>query len=148
MSNWHLAQINVGELKRERGDPVVQPFFDVLDEINALAEKSPGFVWRLEDETGNATGIQIAPEAKFILNMSVWEGFDALFNFVYRSQHTPVMARRKDWFEHFGSTYQALWWVPAGHTPTIDEAIARLWVLEKYGPSPRAFHFKARFDPE
>lgn len=142
---WHLAQINVGTLTAPAGDARVQPFFDALDRINALADASPGFVWRLQSDSGNATDIQVAPDPRFILNMSVWTDADALFAFVYRSAHTPVMAGRRDWFAVSASAYQALWWVPAGHVPSIDEGLSRLWMLDAFGPSPAAFTFKARF---
>src|SRR5437764_14253159 len=99
--DWHLAQINVGNLVAPPGDPSVQPFFDALDRVNALAEAAPGFVWRLQGEGGNATGIQVSPDPLFILNMSVWTDADSLFAFVYRSAHTPVMARRRDYFGRF-----------------------------------------------
>ena len=94
--DWHLAQINIGRLAAPKGDPRVAGFFDNLDRINALAERSPGFVWRLQDEAGNATGIEYAPDPLLMLNMSVWTDADALFDYVYRTAHTPVMARRRD----------------------------------------------------
>ena len=92
---WHIAQINVGTLVAPPGDPRVQPFFDSLDRINALADASPGFVWRLQDEGGNATSLRVSPDPLFIITMSVWTDPDALFAFVYRSAHTPVMAQRR-----------------------------------------------------
>ncbi len=142
---WHLAQINVGRLTAPPDDPRVQPFFDALDRINALADQSPGFVWRLQDEGGNATAIQVAPDPLFILNMSVWTDADALFAFVYRSAHTPVMGRRREYFARFDGAYQALWWLPAGTIPTVNDGLSRLWYLDRFGPSPHAFTFKSRF---
>jgi hypothetical protein len=142
---WHLAQINVGRLVAPQGDPRTADFFAALDRINALADASPGFVWRLQDESGNATGIRTTPDPLFAVNMSVWENADALFTFVYRSAHTPVMARRREFFQPFEGLYQALWWIPAGHHPTVDEGLARLWRLEHYGPTSDAFTFKSRF---
>lgn len=142
---WHLAQINIGRLVAPAGDPRVQPFFDALDRVNALADGHPGFVWRLQDDSGNATALQPTPDPLLAVNMSVWRDADALFDFVYRSAHTVVMARRRDYFDRFDGAYQALWWVSAGHIPTIDEGLARLWQLDRYGPSPNAFTFKARF---
>lgn len=142
---WHLAQINIGRLVAPRGDPRVQPFFDALDRINALAEASPGFVWRLKDEGGNATDMALGGDPLLIPNMSVWTDADALFDFVYRSAHTPVMARRRDYFARFEGAYQALWWVEAGTVPTVNDGLARLWLLDRLGPSPQAFTFKARF---
>jgi Domain of unknown function (DUF3291) len=142
---WHLAQINVRRLVAPRGDARTADFFTALDRINALADASPGFVWRLQDESGNATGIRTTPDPLFAVNMSVWKNADALFEFVYRSAHMPVMARRREFFEPFEGPYQALWWMPAGHQPAVDEGLARLWRLEHYGPSSEAFTFKCRF---
>ena len=143
--DWQLAQINVGRLVAPQGDARVQPFFDALDRINALAESSRGFVWRLKSESGNATDILTTSDPLFIVNMSVWSDADALFSFVYRSSHTPVMAQRRQYFGPFEGAYQALWWIPAGHRPSVDEGLSRLWRLDRYGPTPHAFTFKVRF---
>jgi hypothetical protein len=143
--DWHLAQVNIGRLVAPRGDPRVTPFFEALDRINALAEASPGFVWRLKDEAGNATSIQYSPDPLLIPNMSVWTDAESLFDFVYRSAHTPVMARRRDYFERFEGAYQALWWIPAGTVPTVNDALSRLWMIDRFGPTQDAFTFKARF---
>jgi hypothetical protein len=145
MTAWHLAQINVGRLIALPGDMRVQPFFEALDRINALADASPGFVWRLQDESGNATNLRPTADPLFAVNMSLWRNADALFAFVYRSADTPEMARRKEYFERFDGAYQALWWVPAGHIPSVDEGLARLWRLDRYGPTEQAFTFKSRF---
>lgn len=142
---YHLAQINIGRLVAPKGDQRVQPFFDALDRINALAEASPGFVWRLKDDGGNATDIAIGPDPLLIPNMSVWHDADALFAFVYRSAHTPEMARRREYFDRYEGAYQALWWVPAGTLPTLSDGLSRLWLLDRFGSSPQAFTFKARF---
>ena len=144
-ADWHLAQINIGKLVAPHGDPRVQPFFDALDRINAIADASPGFVWRLQDDSGNAMGISYSPDPLLAVNMSVWRDADALFEFVYRSSHTPVMARRRDYFQKFDGTFQALWWLPAGEVPTVSDGLSRLWLLERFGPCPQAFTFKARF---
>jgi Domain of unknown function (DUF3291) len=142
---WQLAQINVGRLVAPQGDARVQPFFDALDRVNALADSSPGFVWRLQSESGNATDILTTSDPLFLVNMSVWSDADALFNFVYRSAHTSVMAQRRQYFEPFEGAYQALWWIAAGHRPSVDEGLSRLWRLDRYGSTPQAFTFKARF---
>lgn len=144
-AGWHLAQVNIGRLVAPEGDPRVQPFFDALDRVNALAEASPGFVWRLTGEGNNATDLRPTPDPLLAVNMSVWTDADALFAFVYRSAHTPVMARRRDYFERFDGAFQAMWWIPAGETPTVSDAFSRLWMLDRYGPTPHAFTFKARF---
>lgn len=142
---WQLAQINIARLVAPEGDPAVAGFFEALDRINALADESPGFVWRLQDEEGNATAIKPTPDDRLIVNMSVWEDAESLFEFVYRSAHTPVMAQRRSWFDRFDGAYQALWWVEAGTEPSIEDGLARLWRLDRFGPSSHAFTFKARF---
>lgn len=143
--DWHLAQMNIGRLVAPKGDPRVQPFFDALDRINALADAAAGFVWRLQDDSGNAMAISYSPDPLLAVNMSVWRDADALFDYVYRSAHTPVMARRKDYFQRFDGVYQALWWIPAGTIPTVNDALSRLWLLDRFGPCPQAFTFKSCF---
>ena len=114
---WALAQINIARLAAPQGDPRVQEFFDRLDEINALADASPGFIWRLQGEGGSATDLVPTADDRLIINMSAWTDADTLFDFVYRSAHTPVMAKRRLWFERFEGAYQALWWVPVTKMP-------------------------------
>jgi hypothetical protein len=143
--HWHLAQINIGRLVAPHGDPRVAPFFDALDRVNAIADAAPGFVWRLQDETGNAMSISYSPDPLLAVNMSVWRDSDALFDFVYRSAHTPAMARRRDYFQRFDGVYQALWWIPAGSVPSVSDGLSRLWLLERFGPCQQAFTFKASF---
>jgi hypothetical protein len=146
---WHLAQVNIGRLLAPIDDPQIADFKAALDEINALAESSPGFVWRLKDDAvGNATTFHpVEGDELVIPNMSVWESVEALADFVYRSAHTSVLRRRREWFERHGVAYLALWWVPAGQVPTLDEAMARLDVIERDGPTPDAFTFAQRFLP-
>ena len=143
---WHLAQINVGRLTAPRGDARTQGFFDELDRINALADAHPGFVWRLKADAGNdATSIQATPDPNFIVNVSLWTDAESLFDYVYRTAHTPVMGQRRAWFERMGSAHMALWWVEAGSRPTVNDGLSRLWLLDRFGPSASAFTFKARF---
>jgi hypothetical protein len=144
-AGWHLAQINVGRLVAPPGDARVSPFFEALDRVNVLAERSTGFVWRLQSDAGNATDIQTTSDPLFLVNMSVWQDAESLFEFVYRSAHTPEMARRREYFERFEGAYQALWWVRAGYVPEVDEGLSRLWRLDRYGPTREAFTFKMRF---
>lgn len=147
---WQLAQMNIGTLVADADDPVVQPFMHALAEINALAEASRGFVWRLKDDTsGGATSIAVAADPRLLVNMSVWESVEALFEFVYRSAHTSIMARRREFFTKppEGPAYQVLWWVPAGAEPTVADGLAKLWHLDRFGPTPLAFTFKQRFAP-
>jgi len=148
MAGFHLAQMNVATLVGDMGDPAVQPFFDALAGINALAEASSGFVWRLKDDSSSgATNIAVAIDPRFIVNMSVWESAEALFDFVYRSAHTGIMAQRRQFFAKApeGRAYQVLWWVPEGSEPSVNDGLAKLWHLDRYGPTPLAFTFKQRF---
>ena len=145
MTAYHLAEINVGRLRAPVDDPVIADFAANLDRINALADGLPGFVWRLKGEGNNATDIQPRPDDPlFAINMSVWTDLDALAGFVNRSAHREVMRRRREWFEHM-DFYMTVWWVPAGHTPTIEEGLAKLDLLERLGPTPEAFSFKTPF---
>lgn len=143
---WHLAQLNIGRLRAPVDDPATADFMANLDPINALAEATPGFVWRLQTDEGNATSIRAFPgDDLMILNMSVWESMEALGDFVYRSAHTPFLRRRGEWFERLGDVYLVLWWVPAGTLPTIDEALTRLDHLRRFGPTAEAFTFRHPF---
>jgi hypothetical protein len=147
MTDHHLAQLNVGRAKAPLDADTMADFMALLDPINELADSSPGFVWRLQDEEGTgATGIKVSEDEQFIVNMSVWESIDALWDFVYDSAHLDVMRRRREWFERHVEPFQVLWWVPAGHIPTPQEALARLDHLRAHGPTPEAFTFKIRFE--
>ena len=146
MSGFHLAQINVARALAPLDTPKLAHFVARLDEINALADRSPGFVWRLQSDSGNATDIQVSEDPRFIVNMSVWESLEALFAYVYRSDHLSVMAQRSRWFEKMTTPFMALWWVPGGQLPTADEGMRRLALLAEHGPTPDAFTFKAPFD--
>ncbi|WP_299616870.1 DUF3291 domain-containing protein [Pelagibius sp.] len=143
----HLAQINVGRLIAPLDDPRIAGFVERLDEINALAERSPGYVWRLQSDSGNATDIQVSDDPNFIINVSVWEDLESLFAYVYKTDHTKVMAQRRKWFEKPAGAFMALWWVPAGHLPSVEEGLRRVALLDRKGPTERAFTFKVAFDP-
>lgn len=146
--NWHIAQLNIASmLGKNINDPVMAEFVAQLDTINILAEQSTGFIWRLKSDGGNATDYNPYLDERIIVNFSVWENTDALKNFVYKSAHTAVMKDRKRWFENFGKAYYAIWNVPAGYIPSLDEAVARLDFLQKNGPSEYAFDFKNIFEP-
>jgi hypothetical protein len=138
---FHIAQINIGRIKAPLDDPIMAGFVARLDEINALADKSPGFVWRLQTPEGDATYFRPFEDQRVLLNMSVWETIDALRHYVYRTAHAELLRQREAWFEKFDRTYAALWWVPAGHLPGIDEAKQRLAHLETHGPTQFAFTF-------
>ncbi|WP_422366232.1 DUF3291 domain-containing protein [Pelagibius sp.] len=146
MTAFHLAQINVGRLIAPIDDPAIAGFVERLEDINALAERSRGFVWRLQSESGNATDIQTSPDPQFIVNMSVWRDLESLFAYVYKSSHTQVMAQRRRWFEKPGGAFMALWWLPAGTIPSIEAGLQRVALLDRCGPTPEAFVFKTAFD--
>ena len=146
---FHLAQVNIGKIRGPLDGPVMAGFMKRLDEINALADHSPGFVWRLQTNEGNATYFRpYEHDDRILLNMSVWESVEALKNYVYRTAHAELLRHRQEWFEKFAGVYLALWWVPAGHLPGIDEAKKRLAHLEKHGPTQYAFTFKNVFPPD
>ena len=138
----HLAQLNVGRLRAPMDDPIIDDFRTNLAPINALAEVSPGFVWRLQDDSGNATDIQVFDDELVIINLTVWESIEPLWSYVYGGGHLEVMRRRREWMAKLDEIHMALWWVPAGHIPTIEEAEERLNHLRTHGPSDRAFTFK------
>jgi hypothetical protein len=142
---YHLAQINIGRLRAPVTDPMIAGFVARLDDINALADGAPGFVWRLQTDEGNATAIRAFEDPLLALNMSVWETPQALRDFVYSTDHVNVMRQRRAWFERFDGFYMVLWWVPKGHVPTIDEAKARLEHLNRHGESAQAFTFAKIF---
>jgi len=139
MSNYHLAQINVAELKAPLDSPQLRDFVDNLDRINALAEGSPGFVWRLTGDGNDATGLRPMGE-KIIVNYSIWRDVETLKSFVYSTAHVEILKRKREWFERMKLNY-VLWWVPAGHVPTVEQAVAKLEHLRAHGPSADAFHF-------
>jgi len=148
MTRYHIAQVNIGRVKASPDDPLMAGFMNRLDEINALADRSPGFVWRLQTNEGNATYFRPYEDDRILVNLSVWESIEALRHYVYGSAHMELLRRRHEWFERFAGSYLALWWVPAGHHPGIDEARKRLAYLETHGPSQFAFTFKTSFAPD
>ena len=144
-STYHLAQVNIARALAPMDDPMMAGFMNQLDPINALADESPGFVWRLQDEAGNATAIRVFDDDRILLNMSVWKSLEALQDYVYRSAHLGPLRDRKQWFEVPDAPHLALWWIPAGHIPTPQEGKARIEHLRRHGPSPEAFTFKQPF---
>jgi hypothetical protein len=145
MSAYELAQLNIGVIRGPIDSPVMAEFVASLDRINALAERSPGFVWRLQTEEGNATAIRPYPDENIAVNMSVWRDIESLNAFVYRSEHVEIMRRRREWFERMSEAFLVLWWVPRGHRPSVQEAIGRLDTLRAHGPTPAAFTFRRTF---
>jgi hypothetical protein len=148
MPPFHLAQVNIARAKAPLDSPELADFTRRLDEINALADGSEGFVWRLQTAEGNATYVRAYDDDRILVNLSVWESVEALKQYVYRTAHAELLRDRRKWFEHFDGAYVALWWVPACHTPGVDEAKERLAHLETHGPSPFAFTFKTIHAPD
>jgi hypothetical protein len=146
--HWHLAQVNIGRLLAPVDDPLIAEFVAGLDRINDLADRSTGFVWRLQTADGNATAIRPVDDDELLaINLSVWESVEALADYVYRSEHVTFMRRRRQWFDRFGGAFLALWWIPAGTIPTVGDAMARVARLDRLGPTPAAFTFRQRFAP-
>jgi hypothetical protein len=149
MADHHLAQVNIALPKEPLDAPLLADFVEWLEPVNARADRAAGFVWRLQTEDGDATGIRAFGDDRLIVNMSVWESIEALQSFVYRDRgHLAVVRRRREWFDRM-DTFMVLWWVPAGHHPTVDEAEERLELLRRDGPTPAAFTFREHFpEPE
>ena len=147
MSKYEIAQLNIGVIRGPMDSPVMAEFAANLDRINALADRTPGFVWRLQTEEGNATAIRPFEDDNLLLNMSVWRDIESLSEYVYKSAHVEIMRRRREWFERMSEAFLVLWWVPKGHRPTVEEAVAKLDVLRRAGPSPAAFTFRQAFAP-
>jgi hypothetical protein len=143
---YHLAQINIAKLLEPIDSPLLEDFVGDLDRINEIADKSIGFVWRLKDDTGNATNINPFDDSSFIVNMSVWETVDDLKDFVYNSGHMEVFRKRTKWFERMKTPHMALWWVKVGDYPTAEDGKNKLLELEKYGETASSFSFKELFN--
>ena len=146
MSQYELAQLNVALMKEPLESPGMTDFVANLDRINALAETSPGFVWRLQTEEGDATALRPMGE-NTLVNMSIWQDVSSLNHFVYKSAHVEIMRRRKEWFERMSEAYVVLWWVPMGHRPTVAEAGEKLALLRGKGATSEAFTFRQAFLP-
>ena len=139
---YHLAELNVGRLVAPTDDPRVADFMANLDRINGLGKRMPGFVWMMEGSgepgTGN-TDAKIEGDPQFVSNLTVWEDLPSLENFVWNTVHRQFYNRRAEWFEVMGKMHFVMWWVPEGHRPTLDEALARLDHLNEHGASDEAF---------
>ena len=144
-ADWQIAQVNIALPREPLDSPALADFVANLELVNAIADTASGFVWRLADDSGDATSIHAFDDDRLIINMSVWESIEDLWRFVYDSAHLDVMRRRREWMTKLAESHQALWWVPAGHIPTVDEAKARLDHLRANGPSAHSFTFKQRY---
>ena len=147
MAAYQLAQLNIAKMKFPIDDPRMAEFVARLDDVNALADNAPGFVWRLQTDDGDATAIDFfGPD--YLVNMSVWQDVESLRDYAFRSAHKEVLSRRGEWFDKMREAYSVMWWIPSGSLPTLEDAAERLRILRDQGPSARAFTFKQVFDPE
>jgi hypothetical protein len=145
---YHLAQINIGRLLAPMDDLRMAGFVSRLDSVNALADAAPGFIWRLQSASGNATDIAYNDDPTVLVNMSVWESLETLRDFVYRSSHLEVLRERAKWFEKMDKPFACLWWIPAGRLPTVAEGRERLEHLQEHGPTPFSFWFSKLYPAE
>jgi hypothetical protein len=145
---FYLAQVNIAKMKAAIDHPVMAEFVANLDYINSVAENSEGFIWRLKDESNNATSIKIYDDDFMIVNMSVWESAETLSRYVYHSDHVEIYKKRKAWFDQMKEMHMALWYTPEGVMPTVSDAIIRLDYLRLHGSTPFAFTFKKSFTEE
>jgi hypothetical protein len=144
----HLAQANIARQRGPLDSPVMRGFVVALDPVNRIAERSPGFVWRLGSSQSHGATTLRDGSFPVIVNLSVWESYEALHAFVYHSPHGAYLRRRARWFEPSPQPSTVLWWVEAGQRPTVEEALRRLRHLRAHGPSPRAFTLRRRFEPD
>jgi Domain of unknown function (DUF3291) len=142
---FDLAQVNVAMPRETHISAVFADFIAALAPINALAESSPGFIWRLQEDRGDAVMVREFGDDAIVFNMSTWESLDALADFVFKSAHSAIMRERRKWFLPMKEAYAALWWVPVGHRPCIREAEERVAYLRQHGPTQFAFTFNQSF---
>jgi hypothetical protein len=143
---YHLAEVNVALLREPLDAPATADFVAALEPINQLADHSPGFIWRLQTPEGDATSIRVFDDDdRILVNLSLWESLETLWAFTYASRHLDMLRRRREWFHRMADAHLALWWVQAGHIPTVAEAVARLELLRRRGPSPDAFTLREPF---
>jgi len=147
LNQYHLAQLNIGKVKGTMESEVMHGFASRLDELNALAEAHAGFVWRLQDESGNATNIHEYEDPFLLVNMSIWKSVESLKDYTYHTMHKDLLKDRKLWFHRMAEMHYVLWWIPAGHIPTVAEGKERLEYFQKNGSSDYAFDFKHPFAP-
>jgi Domain of unknown function (DUF3291) len=142
----HLAELNIGKFRYPTSDPRMREFMEALDRVNAIAERTPGFVWRLKGDNNNATEFRVGDD--MAVNLSVWETPEALENYVFKTVHVQFYKKREAWFELMEKPHMVFWQVPDGHLPTLDEAYARLEHYEKNGASDFAFGWAEVIDVE
>ncbi len=134
-----LAELNVAYTAHDLDDPRMADFMNNLDQINGLAERSPGFVWRLQSDSGNATDIDVPGDEAMLPNMSVWDDIESLGNYVFNTVHARFYERRAEWFQVMKSQHFVMWWIEDGHIPTLVEAMDRLAHKDGHGSTDHAF---------
>jgi len=139
MESFHIAELNIARAQYDLDDPRMADFMNNLDRVNALAERSPGFVWRLQSDSGNATDITVMNDPRIVANLSVWETLDALEHFVFNTVHKKIYDRRGEWFPKMREASFVMWKIAPGCVPTLDEALARLEKLRREGPGKDVF---------
>lgn len=144
---YHLAQVNIARMRAELDTPEMAGFTSRLDEINALADASPGFVWRFQTDAGDATAVRLFEDPLLLFNMSVWEGLDALKSYVYESRHVELLRAKKQWIAAPTTPHLALWWIARGGIPSVQEGLEKLRRLKDDGPSAEVFTFAQPFPP-
>ncbi|MFK4223471.1 DUF3291 domain-containing protein [Streptomyces sp. NPDC019890] len=142
-----LAQVNIARLKFPLDSPELKPFVDGLDPVNAVADAADGFIWRMQEESGNATDLRIFGDDWLLVNISVWRDPNALTAFMYQGLHRELLGRRHEFFERVEEVMTTLWWVERGHRPTVAEAEERLRHIREHGPARRAFTLRTSFPP-
>jgi hypothetical protein len=148
LPDHELAQVNVALPRAPLDSPLLTDFVAAIEDVNALAHRSPGFVWQLQFGDADATEVPGLEDGRLVVNLSVWESIETLRAFTYTGpEHREVLRRRKEWFEALGEPHLALWWVPSGHRPSVEEAGERLTHLREHGPTPYAFTFRATSEP-
>jgi hypothetical protein len=143
----HLAQLNVAHLVAPIDSPELAAFVAALEPVNLIADSAPGFVWRMQASDDPTEVIKHEYGDDLLVNLSVWESREALWNFVYRSPHLDLLRRRREWFHRVAEPYTLMWWVPDGHRPSLAESMERLRLIRAQGPGPDAFTFKEFYEP-
>lgn len=146
MTDFNIAEINIAKMiGLNINDPIMKEFVDNLEKVNDIAEASAGFVWRLKDDSYNATSFNPYNDEQIIINVSVWETIEALEYYMYKTFHSDFLRRRKEWFNTHGKASTAMWWIPVGQTPTLEEAIEKLDYLQIHGASDKVFNLRNKF---
>jgi len=143
---YHLAQINIANAKADKTSDVMRGFVERLDEIHQLADDALGFIWRLETEDGDDASVSVFNDPLLLINITVWKDIDSLRHFVYKTTHKELIRDRGEWFDNMPKMHQALWWIPEGHIPTLQEAKDKLDLIRRDGPTNSAFSFAKKFE--